>query len=59
MLVGMASLPPEHRHFTVEIGKTAYTFATQCTYILHVLHNTDQKRLLWEEWVPSEIFNST
>ena len=34
MLVGVASLPhtcpPEYRHFTVETGKTAYTFATQC-----------------------------
>ncbi len=31
MLVGVASLPAEHRHFTVETGKTAYNFATQCT----------------------------
>ena len=31
MLVGVASLPPEYRLFTVETGKTAYTFATQCT----------------------------
>ena len=34
MLVGVAFLPhshpPEHRHFTVETGKTAYTYATQC-----------------------------
>ena len=26
----VASRPPEYRHFTVETGKTAYTFATQC-----------------------------
>ena len=35
MLVGVASLPhsrpPEYRRFTVETGKTAYTFATQYT----------------------------
>ena len=30
MLVGVASRLPEYRHFTVETGKTAYTFATQC-----------------------------
>ena len=34
MLVGVASLPPEYRHFTIETGKTAYTFATQCKYIV-------------------------
>ena len=26
------SRPPEHSHFTVETGKTAYTFEKQCTY---------------------------
>ena len=37
MLVGVASLPPSLipalrniGYFTVETGKTAYTFATQC-----------------------------
>ena len=27
------SRPPEQRHFTVETGKTVYTFATQCTKV--------------------------
>ena len=27
------SRPPEYSHFTVETGKTVYTFATQCTYL--------------------------
>jgi hypothetical protein len=26
--------PLEYRHFTVETGKTEYTFATQCIYFL-------------------------
>ena len=36
MLVGVALLPhsrsPEYMYFTVETGKTAYTFEKQCTY---------------------------
>ena len=39
MLVGVASLPhscpPEHRHFTSQKGKTAYTYETEC--MLHIL----------------------
>ena len=45
MLVGEASLPPslpqsqppEYRHFTVEKGKTAYTFATQCKSVSNII----------------------
>ena len=40
MLVGVAShphsLPLEYGHFTVETGKTAYTFATQCNLWLRL-----------------------
>ena len=37
MVEGVPSLPysspPEYRHFTVETGKTLYTFATQCNLV--------------------------
>ena len=35
MQMGVASRPPEYEHFTVETGKTAYTFASQCMYLIH------------------------
>ena len=45
--VGVASLPhsrpPEYRHFTVETGKTAYTFATQCMYASQKVRTLSRK----------------
>ena len=38
------SRPPEHRHFTVETGQTAYTFATQCTPVSKI-----PKLCLWKK----------
>ena len=44
MLVGVASHPPEYRHFTVETGKTAHTFATQCMYTIYMNTNNPVSR---------------
>ena len=49
MLLGVAPLPlsfrpPEHRHFTVEIDQTVYTFATQCICTLFIYQDIPKNK---------------